>query len=110
MAQEEDTKTGNLQALADIVSALVAPDGCPWDKEQTPLSLCEYVLEEAHELVDAIRHGTDRDVAEELGDVLFLLVFISILLQRQGKPALPEAVTSSFKTERRVNNVLTLYT
>lgn len=95
MAQDEGSKTGNLQELAAIVTALVAPDGCPWDKEQTPLSLCEYVLEEAHELVDAIRHGTDSDVAEELGDVLFLLVFISLLLQKEGKPALPEAVSLS---------------
>jgi ATP diphosphatase len=80
---------GRLQAVLD---KLVAPDGCPWDREQTPLSLCEYVLEEAHELVDAIRHGSDAEVCEELGDVLFLLLFISMLYERKGGFSLGRAV------------------
>ena len=74
----------SLQAMKDVIAALIAPDGCPWDREQTPASLCEYVLEEAHELVEAIRHGSRADVNEELGDVLFLLVFISLLNEKQG--------------------------
>jgi ATP diphosphatase len=73
-----------LQKLQDVISALIAPDGCSWDREQTPLTLCEYVLEEAHELVEAIRHGNTGDVAEELGDVMFLLVFISTLYAAKG--------------------------
>lgn len=85
----------SLEALLDVVNALIAPDGCSWDKEQTPLSLCEYVLEEAHELVDAIRHGSVEDAVEELGDVLFLLVFIGTLFKRAGKPGLREAVAYS---------------
>ncbi len=63
----------------DVIAALLAPNGCEWDKEQTPNSLTEYVIEECFELVDAIRNGTKADVREELGDVMFLLLFISRL-------------------------------
>lgn len=86
-----NTAGSPLQRLQAVIDTLTAPEGCPWDKEQTPLSLCEYVLEEAHELVEAIRHGSTTDVAEELGDVLFLLVFISTLYARQGIFTLEDA-------------------
>ncbi len=69
----------SIAELANVINALIAPNGCSWDREQTPLSLCDYVLEEAHELVDAIRNGTKEDACEELGDVLFLLAFIAEL-------------------------------
>lgn len=82
----------SLQRMKDVINALIAPDGCPWDKEQTPDSLCEYVLEEAHELVEAIRHGTRSEVNEELGDVLFLLTFISLLYEKQGDFSLSDSV------------------
>lgn len=84
-----------LQTLQDVITALIAPEGCPWDREQTPLSLCEYVLEEAHELVEAIRHGSVADVGEELGDVLFLLIFISTLYARAGKFSLDDAIAAN---------------
>jgi XTP/dITP diphosphohydrolase len=63
-----------LDALAEllaIVERLRDPDGgCPWDLEQTHTSLIPYVLEEAHEVADAIRHGDDHHLREELGDLL----------------------------------------
>ena len=67
-----------LDALAEliaIVERLRDPvSGCPWDLEQTHASLVPYVLEEAHEVADAIRHGDDRHLAEELGDLLLQVV------------------------------------
>ena len=69
--------------LQEIIAALVAPTGCEWDRAQTPESLCEYVLEESYELVDAIRNGPGSEVMEELGDVFFLLFFISHLYSRK---------------------------
>ena len=69
----------SLRELQDVIERLIAPDGCSWDREQTPDSLSEYLIEETHELVDAIRNGSARDVCEELGDVLFLLLFVSRL-------------------------------
>ncbi len=73
-----------LAALSGVIEDLIGPNGCPWDKEQTPQSLCDYLLEEAFELVDAIRTDTAVDVREELGDVMFLLLFISRLYECQG--------------------------
>jgi ATP diphosphatase len=70
--------------LQEILHTLLGPNGCPWDKEQTPASLCEYVIEETHELVQAIRNGSSADAAEELGDVFFLLAFIALLYEKQG--------------------------
>ena len=85
----------SLQKLQDVISALIAPDGCSWDREQTPHSLCEYVLEEAHELVEAIRYGSTADVAEELGDVLFLLLFISSLYAAKHSFTLDQVLSIS---------------
>lgn len=73
--------TEALQKLRGVIDDLLGPEGCPWDKEQTPQSLCDYLLEETFELVDAIRSGKTVDVREELGDVMFLLLFISKLYE-----------------------------
>lgn len=84
-----------LDRLNDVISHLLAPDGCPWDKEQTPASLTEYVIEESHELVEAIRFGTQADICEEMGDLAFLLLFISQLFAKQNGPTLADALSSS---------------
>lgn len=73
-----------IDSVREVVRRLTAEDGCPWDKTQTPESLTEYVIEESHELVSAIRSGTDEDVCEELGDVAFLLLFIAHLYEKKG--------------------------
>ncbi len=81
-----------LTRLYEVIAALLGENGCPWDKEQTPQSLTEYVIEEAFELVEAIRadaseHSSEEtraEVLEELGDLAFLLVFIATLYERQG--------------------------
>ena len=54
----------------EVIRRLRAPDGCPWDREQTHESLKSYVIEEAYELLEAIDSGEDRAIEEELGDVL----------------------------------------
>lgn len=64
-----------VQELVDVVARLRSPDGgCPWDLEQTPTSLTPYVIEEAYEVVDAIRQGEPAAIAEELGDLLLQVV------------------------------------
>lgn len=68
-----------LPELVDIMRKLLAPDGCPWDREQTLDSLRPYVIEEAHEVVDAIDRKDMRDLREELGDLLLQIVFQSQL-------------------------------
>jgi tetrapyrrole methylase family protein/MazG family protein/ATP diphosphatase len=63
---------------------LLAPDGCPWDREQTFESLRRYVTEEAHEVVDAIDSGDRAHLKEELGDLLLQVVFQAELGRREG--------------------------
>lgn len=68
-----------LEGLMGVIDALLGPGGCPWDQQQTPLTLCDYVIEEAFELVEAIRAQDVQETREELGDVTFLLLFIAAL-------------------------------
>ncbi len=70
-----------IQELLQVIERLLGPGGCPWDQEQTPESLCDYLVEETFELVTAIRSGKNEEIQEELGDVFFLLLFMSRLLQ-----------------------------
>ncbi|MBD0302765.1 MAG: nucleoside triphosphate pyrophosphohydrolase [Tolypothrix sp. T3-bin4] len=64
-----------LQELIDVVAKLRSPDGgCPWDLAQTPETLTPYVIEEAYEVVDAIKSGDKDAIAEELGDLLLQVV------------------------------------
>ena len=65
----------NLDQLIAVLAHLRAPGGCAWDAEQTHESLTRYLVEEAHELIEAIEHGTPDDVLEELGDVLYQVLF-----------------------------------
>lgn len=64
-----------LQQLIDVVAQLRSPmGGCPWDLAQTPQTLTPYVIEEAYEVVDAIRNGDQKAIKEELGDLLLQVV------------------------------------
>ena len=72
-AREERLK--DWTTFREIIAALRAPDGCPWDREQTHESLKRYLIEEAHELLEAIDQQDDEGIVEELGDVL-LQVFL----------------------------------
>lgn len=66
--------------LVDIVARLRAPDGCPWDREQTPQSATPYLIEEAHEAAEAIDSGDPKAMREELGDLLLQVVFQSQMI------------------------------
>ncbi|MFM7454823.1 MAG: nucleoside triphosphate pyrophosphohydrolase [Cyanobium sp.] len=75
-----------LAELVAVVARLRDPaGGCPWDLEQTHASLVPYVLEEAHEVADAIRHGDDRHLAEELGDLLLQVVLHAQIASEAGR-------------------------
>lgn len=67
-----------------LIETLRGENGCPWDKQQTPGSLAIYLIEEVFELVDAIESGDDGAVCEELGDVLFQVLFVAHLYREQG--------------------------
>jgi ATP diphosphatase len=84
-----------LDALLDVIDRLTGPDGCAWDREQTPQSLADYCIEESCELVAAIRSGNLREVREELGDLLFLLLFVSRLYADRDAFTLKDALEAS---------------
>ncbi len=84
-----------LDALSGVVDRLLGPDGCPWDKEQTPESLAGYFIEESCELAAAIRAGKVHDARDECGDLLFLLLFVARLYADKGAFTLEDALKSS---------------
>jgi tetrapyrrole methylase family protein/MazG family protein len=77
--------TSGIKALVDVIKALRGEGGCPWDKEQTPSSMTVYLIEEIYELVEAIESGRTKDVCEELGDVLFHILFLSRMYEEMGE-------------------------
>ncbi len=84
----DDTRkqTGSeVTALVALMQRLLAPDGCPWDREQTLETLVPYLVEETYEVVDALASGNVDDHREELGDLLLQIVFQSELRSTEGK-------------------------
>src|SRR3954462_1583490 len=71
--------------LLEIMDKLRDPGGCPWDREQTLRSLTPYLLEEAHEVIEAIEAGDAAHHREELGDLLFQVVFQARIAREEGK-------------------------
>jgi XTP/dITP diphosphohydrolase len=73
--------------LVDVVHTLLGEDGCPWDREQTHETLIPYLLEEVFELIEALETGSAQDITEELGDVLYQILFhAEITARRVGDP------------------------
>jgi tetrapyrrole methylase family protein/MazG family protein len=71
--------------LVDLQIRLLAPNGCPWDREQTHESLRTYLIEEAYEVLDALESGDADKFAEELGDLLLQIIFHSQLAAQAGR-------------------------
>jgi tetrapyrrole methylase family protein / MazG family protein len=71
--------------LLEIADTLFGPQGCPWDREQTLVSMRESLLEEACEVIEAIDEGSDADLIEELGDLLYNIIFFCKLGEREGR-------------------------
>ena len=74
----------NFDDLIRLIEQLRGENGCPWDRKQTAQSMSLYLIEEVHELVEAIRSGDPDHVCEELGDVMFLVFFVANLFKEQG--------------------------
>ena len=74
MTAEFDT-SGRMRQLLEIMARLRAADGCPWDREQSFASIAPYTIEEAYEVADAVERGDMLHLKDELGDLLFQVVF-----------------------------------
>lgn len=75
----------DLQKLLDVMSTLRSRDGCPWDKEQTRESLKPFLIEETYEVLEALDEGDPQKIKEELGDLLFQIIFHCQIAKENGE-------------------------
>lgn len=73
------------EKLTQISDRLMGPEGCPWDREQTLPSMRQFILEEAYEIVEAIDEEDDKNLAEEIGDLFFNLLFLCKIAEKEGR-------------------------
>jgi ATP diphosphatase len=83
-APPTSTPGAELERLVEILQRLRSPGGCPWDREQTLATLSPFVLEEAHEVVDAIDRGDIETLRDEIGDLIFEGAFLAQLCAEDG--------------------------
>ncbi|MCP3979977.1 MAG: nucleoside triphosphate pyrophosphohydrolase [bacterium] len=81
-----------LDGLVAIMDRLREPGGCPWDREQTYETLRGYLIEECYEVAEALDHDDPVELCEELGDLLFQIVFLSRLAKEQGRFTVDDVV------------------
>ncbi|MEK6813980.1 MAG: nucleoside triphosphate pyrophosphohydrolase [Nitrospirota bacterium] len=81
-----------LSDLVAVMKRLRAPGGCPWDREQTAESIKPFLLEETYEVLEAMDEGKPHLVREELGDLLFQIVFLSELASEEGRFTIDDVI------------------
>lgn len=84
---------GDVDHLIKILDTLLGPEGCPWDQKQTLQTIKGDLLEEACEVIDAIEKQNSSDIAEELGDLLFVVLFLCRLAEKEQFATLHEIVS-----------------
>src|SRR3989344_4858601 len=87
--------------LVAIMQQLRGPKGCPWDKEQTFQSLAPFVIEEAYEVIDAVDAGSPAMLKEELGDLLFQVIFMCQLAVEKRYFGIDDVISVSIDKMRR---------
>lgn len=95
MPQEKMNPTDSAEtfaALWSLVEKLRGPGGCPWDAKQTAESIKTYVLEEAYEVADAVERKSPEEVCQELGDLLFQVLFMTSIYKGNGDFDLQEVL------------------
>jgi tetrapyrrole methylase family protein/MazG family protein len=85
-------KTRSVEDLQKIMVKLLSPEGCPWDREQSPKTLAPFAIEEAFELAEAIEKNDLNGIKEELGDVLLQVIFHSTLAQNAKQFTLEDVI------------------
>jgi len=81
----KNTAQQELQELIVLIKKLRAPDGCPWDQKQTKQDIGKYILDEAYEVLDALIENNPQHIREELGDLLFQILFIAEIASESGE-------------------------
>ncbi len=83
-----------LQELIALIKKLRAPDGCPWDQKQTKQDIGKYLLDESYEVLDALAENNPRHIQEELGDLLFQILFIAEIASQSGEFSLADVMAA----------------
>lgn len=81
----QNGQDGLFQQLVELMAILRGPDGCPWDRKQTPESLKPFLVEECYEVIDALEEGAPAKVRDELGDLLFQIIFHARIAEEAGQ-------------------------
>ncbi len=82
----------SFQDLVELSKILMGPEGCPWDREQTLHTLKTYMLEETYEVIEAIESNDSEELVEELGDLLYQVVFAAEIASSEGGFGIDEVV------------------
>jgi tetrapyrrole methylase family protein / MazG family protein len=90
--QDEQILLKNFSKLREIIAVLRSPNGCPWDKEQTHVSLKKYLIEETYEVIEAIDSGDIDHLVEELGDVLLQVMLHAQIGEDEGYFAIEDVI------------------
>ena len=98
-------KFESLKELIDIVVTLRSDNGCEWDKKQTPESLTPHLIEETHEVVEAILDNNSENLKEELGDLLLHIIFQVVIASESSQFDLDDIIEN---TNTKINLLLTL--
>jgi len=80
--------------LVELIRTLRSENGCPWDRKQTPQTFHHYILEEYHEMVHALNKGAVEEITDEMGDLIFLVVFVAYMFEQQQVAHLTDIVDS----------------
>src|SRR5512145_876832 len=81
------------QDVVELMARLRGPEGCPWDREQTPRSLRSNLIEETYEVLDAIERDDPEALKEELGDLLLQVLFHAQMAREQGRFTIEDVLT-----------------
>jgi MazG family protein len=94
MDKDISTSQEELRELIALIKKLRAPDGCPWDRKQTRQDMGKYLLDEAYEVFDALAANDPAHIQEELGDLLFLILFTAEIASEAGEFTLTDTMKS----------------
>ncbi len=93
--------TDNFQDLIELMAELRGPGGCPWDLKQTAGSLKPFLVEECYEVVDALDEGSPDKVKEELGDLLFQIIFHARIAEENGQFTIRDVISTTIEKMTR---------